>query len=440
MKLTKQTKQDGSSFWACETHISERHVPKAAGFKWSGKFWWTDEIKKAAKLKEFADASCKDELDTVKVNSRSAAKVEAMKAEVEAEKNRRIQEASDRETRRLAEAAIRQKEREQRAKEKQDYLDSIHKSPYLIQGNTYEIKEQLRELGCKWDSDRRGWVALNEDTFKTGKALLGEHEKEHPTIMRWYHERHWSQYDGGPDPFYVGELLRHDGDIWAVEKAWSTEWEGDDWNRHANLRPATADEKTRFIAQEAETRKELVKTTAAQFQENALENIFSTIGKAENYYQTAMLKHDNGYEYQEHIILDGEQINIGKGQNIYGGGKWFVLAEDKIWAVANNGGDGDCWANNNIRTGGAGAMGYCVPRTDELVAEIHHAAEVANFMGKAEAHVAAQEAREAGKEIENTEGNVEELSDDRKAVLALLAQSDEKETQAPQQEIDRERD
>ncbi|MBE2204590.1 MAG: hypothetical protein IAE94_09665 [Chthoniobacterales bacterium] len=438
MKLTKQTKQDGSSYWACETQISERHVPKAAGLKWSGRFWWTDEIKKAAKLKEFAEESCRAELDTVKVNSRSAAKVEAMKAEVEAEKNRRLHEASDRETRRLAEAAIRQKEREQRAKEKQDYLDSIHKSPYLIQGNTYEIKEQLREMGCKWDSDRRGWVALNEDTFKAGSALLGVHEKENPTICRWYFE---GSYMGeGGNSFHEGELLRHDGGIWAVKKAWSQRWEGEDWNRHATLRPATADEKARFIAQEAETRKELVRTTATQFQEKALETIFHTIGKADNYFQTAMLKHDNGYEYQEHIILEGEQINIGKGQNIYGGGKWFVLAEDKIWAVANNGGDGDCWANNNIRTGGAGAIGYCVPRTDELVAEIRHAAEIANFMGKAEAHVAAQEAREAGKVAENTADHVEEPSDDRKAVLALLAQSDEKDNQAPQQEMDRERD
>lgn len=389
MMLTKQTKQDGSPYWACETQISERYVPKAAGFKWSGKYWWTDEIKKAAKLKEFADPSCKAELDAIKVNSRSAAKVEAMKAEIEAEKSRKLQEASDRETERQARKAIQQKASEQRAKEKLDYVNSIRSSAFIIQGDTYDIKEELRELGCKWDADRRGWVALDEKTFEAGKALLVTYEKENPTICRWYYESGpWG--DSAPK-FSEGQVLRHDGEIWAVQKAWSKQWEGDDWNRYARLRPATATEKAGHLAREAKERVELVKSTAASLQENELENIFGTIGKADNYFQTRMLKHENGAEYQEHISLEGERINIGEEQSIYGGGRWFVLTEDKVWAVANNGGDGDCWANNNIRTGGAGAIGYCVPRTDELVSAIHHAADVSNFMDKAEAKVKEQE-------------------------------------------------
>ena len=39
-----------------------------------------------------------------------------------------------------------------------------------------------------------------------------------------------------------------------------------------------------------------------------------------------------------------------------------------IWHVVNNGGDGDCWANNNIRTGGAGAIGRRYPATPERIA------------------------------------------------------------------------
>jgi hypothetical protein len=45
-------------------------------------------------------------------------------------------------------------------------------------------------------------------------------------------------------------------------------------------------------------------------------------------------------------------------QNIYGGGDWFVIGEDCIWYVRNNGMDGDNWSYNNVRTGGAGAIGW----------------------------------------------------------------------------------
>lgn len=57
-------------------------------------------------------------------------------------------------------------------------------------------------------------------------------------------------------------------------------------------------------------------------------------------------------------------------QNIYGGGSWFVIAPDHVWYVKNNGADGDAWGHNNVQTGGAGATGWRVPRTDELVAKL----------------------------------------------------------------------
>lgn len=45
-------------------------------------------------------------------------------------------------------------------------------------------------------------------------------------------------------------------------------------------------------------------------------------------------------------------------QNIYGGGDWFVIGTDAIWYCENNGMDGDNWSYNNVRTGGAGAIGW----------------------------------------------------------------------------------
>ncbi len=46
-----------------------------------------------------------------------------------------------------------------------------------------------------------------------------------------------------------------------------------------------------------------------------------------------------------------------------------------IWFVQNNGHDGDCWAYNNVHTGGAGAVGQRLPWTPELEALARNAAE-----------------------------------------------------------------
>lgn len=72
----------------------------------------------------------------------------------------------------------------------------------------------------------------------------------------------------------------------------------------------------------------------------------------------------------EHIKSAGERpdgTNEPRGerlidsQTIYGGGEWFVVGEDAIWYVQNNGADGDYWGANNVRTGGAGAIGWRIP-------------------------------------------------------------------------------
>lgn len=65
-------------------------------------------------------------------------------------------------------------------------------------------------------------------------------------------------------------------------------------------------------------------------------------------------------------------------QDIYGGGDWFVVGPDHLWYIQNNGMDGDNWSLNNVRTGGAGAIGYRVPATSPLAAELRRlASEIA---------------------------------------------------------------
>lgn len=69
-------------------------------------------------------------------------------------------------------------------------------------------------------------------------------------------------------------------------------------------------------------------------------------------------------------IPDGHQTVDGlvllNSRNIYGGGEWFVITESHIWYIRNNGMDGDNWSANNVLTGGAGAIGWRVPYSQEL--------------------------------------------------------------------------
>ena len=52
--------------------------------------------------------------------------------------------------------------------------------------------------------------------------------------------------------------------------------------------------------------------------------------------------------------------------NIYGGGYRFIINDEECWFIRNNGADGDNWALNNVKTNGAGAIGWTVPYSVEL--------------------------------------------------------------------------
>ena len=74
--------------------------------------------------------------------------------------------------------------------------------------------------------------------------------------------------------------------------------------------------------------------------------------------------------YQGWNTPEGETVPIGKGQDASGGGRWFVIGSDHIWAVQNNGKDDDNWALNNVKTYGPGAIGARVPVEAELADSI----------------------------------------------------------------------
>lgn len=73
------------------------------------------------------------------------------------------------------------------------------------------------------------------------------------------------------------------------------------------------------------------------------------------------------------LMPEGERLL--DTQDIYGGGDWWVVGPEWIWYIRNNGMDGDNWSYNNIRTGGAGAIGWRIPYEDEAEAVLRRAVE-----------------------------------------------------------------
>lgn len=71
-----------------------------------------------------------------------------------------------------------------------------------------------------------------------------------------------------------------------------------------------------------------------------------------------------------------EGLNIVEGkrmfdtQNIHGGGDWLVITEKDVWYIQNNGRDGDDWSRNNVKTVGAGAIGWRVDFKEEIINEL----------------------------------------------------------------------
>jgi hypothetical protein len=124
----------------------------------------------------------------------------------------------------------------------------------------------------------------------------------------------------------------------------------------ATCRPATPDEAAPRIAQ-----RELVATKRqASAGLEALSRRFQDEGDRP--------------KVEDLLIVDGERLL--DTQDIYGGGSWWVIQRDTIWFVRNNGADGDNWSWNNVRTGGAGAIGWKMPRTAELENQLRESVEV----------------------------------------------------------------
>lgn len=70
---------------------------------------------------------------------------------------------------------------------------------------------------------------------------------------------------------------------------------------------------------------------------------------------------EKNFEY--FFALPGIGIN---GHNIYGSGTLLFIDDSFLYIIDNNGMDGDDWSRNNLGTGGAGAIAYRTPLTEEV--------------------------------------------------------------------------
>jgi hypothetical protein len=116
--------------------------------------------------------------------------------------------------------------------------------------------------------------------------------------------------------------------------------------------------------EEEERRKEEEKRQLRQELEGLLSTVNNALEKKQRIKET---------DY----VPEGEEIQHPLNpRNIYGGGEWFVIEKDRVLHIMNNGMDGDDWSANNVRTGGAGAVGFEIPKTDEVVNALKRIKEI----------------------------------------------------------------
>lgn len=228
----------------------------------------------------------------------------------------------------------------------------------MVNAAIENAKQTIAGLKAKEADDRK---SAQEAAAKKKQEEL---EKERASGIT----RHsiWTTRTGWDLPS-VGETINHKGEYRTVTEMSKGRYEpeassfgGTDerqWNYLYKTRPATDEESAPLKKQEAEDK-------LKRHGRNELARIRAHISR-------------NG-ERPKKAVVEGEKVH--DTFDLYGSGDRFVIGKDHIWHVQNNGMDGDNWANNNVVTGGAGAIGARVQRTPELEHELRNA--IRNMNGK----------------------------------------------------------
>lgn len=247
--------------------------------------------------------------------------------------------------------------------------DEINKSRGKIYLNVpYAEKDYAKQYGARWDPNFKSWYVFDSIPNKLQKYAK-PHQRNIPIDHFWifrgegYGGREYIigsviRNPKGSDPKYVTvvesnkEYVREDGMSFGV---------GDDsgYIFSALVRPATEEESSHIISVEdkAHNKKIALET---------LKNISDKIRKDGD------MPSGNNKPYGKTIELPDNP------RNIYGGGSWFVIGDNHIWYVENNGMDGDDWSRNNVETGGAGAIGWRIPHDTSIEKDITKNIEIVN--------------------------------------------------------------
>jgi hypothetical protein len=243
---------------------------------------------------------------------------------------------------------------------------------------TYDVRAELKELGCLWEPGARKWMAPDEATLKECLQLCAKNAGENASAIdpeialaasgrRWLSDEIERGEVEGRD-IAVGDVIdREDRKLMVVgvetprylnRDAIEAMYGG--WGAET-MRPGY---RTRYTAREVSLLEaESERLAALQAREAARERRDELAREVKS----------NGERPDGEYRPEGERL-FDTG-DAYGGGEWWVVGDGSpeqpwIWHVQNNGGDGDFWGANNVSTGGAGAIGSRVPWTPELAQEL----------------------------------------------------------------------
>jgi hypothetical protein len=236
------------------------------------------------------------------------------------------------------------------------------KTPYYDKNFVSEAKRS----GGQWDPENEEWVFPRASEGAVAEMCSrifgapGEEEgggaAEVPPGVPTEKMQVGEGYGGELLPVGTTLRFRRDPDrIVTVVRSWSRYFSHDGMSfgvgaerghvYYADVRDATPEEKDAFRRREREARR-------ARRHQTHWKRVVTDWFK----------KH--GERPKAESMPEGERIS--DTFDVYGGGDTFVVGPDHIWYIQNHGAEGDDWSLNNVRTGGAGAIGWRVPYSRAL--------------------------------------------------------------------------
>lgn len=260
--------------------------------------------------------------------------------------------------------AVKQAEADAKAAAQQARAAEAARTDKVFLNVPYDRRDVAKRNGARWDNERRSWYVTGEvpdalqDYVGASEAKLRRlfPLSSLPPLNR---PIRMGGTSGKAVVFTgIGQIVRINEED---PSAHGSQLLGHEGERGAfgYYRPATEEETAAMEAQER----------AAQVAHEAKAKIQRVLFDLKNAFRRLG---------ERPIAADGQQISVDgerllDTQNIYGGGDWWVIQPDAIWYVQNNGTDGGDWDNNNVRTGGAGAIGWRLPYDPAIVEQLRAA-------------------------------------------------------------------